>query len=362
MHYAPTPRRQRAAGLAGSVTVLLVAILAGCTVPRTDLEFGAPTAGPRPAPMIDAACEEVLVDEALAISFRDQLDPVDPVLSDLATDGIPVAAAVRTVGGLACEWSNGVPYSPSGADGYVGVRVLVLPDARVEWEAYGIGTGNLEEVADVCARRVEPIVCTTSAMTRGTWSQATAIGADAVEAALAVTNSAANSSGFGVVAGAPWNAPDTSIGRCDTALDAATVGATLGASVEYGLIEAGSSFADAITERAGAVGCGILLGDEFQAAVHVLPGGGWAWRDADLATTGDTVEIAGVDAAVIACTAAGQCRLDALVGDDWVRIATVDGVLTAAEVAERLAAAIAATDPSATARADHTTPAAGRSA
>jgi hypothetical protein len=298
--------------------------------------------------MIDAACAELLTAEALAISFDQALELVDPVISEVAAAGIPVAAAARSAGGVACEWSNGVPYSSSGEDGYVGIRVVALPDARVEWDAYGIATGNLEEVADVCARRVDPIVCTSSAMTLGTWSQATVIGGTAVEASLAVTNSVANQIGSGAAAGSPWLRPANRIEGCGGPLNVAALEAGLGASVDVGPIDPGTSFADFIAARAGVVGCGILVGDEFLAAIHVLPGGAWAWDDSALETSGDPVEVPGAVTTVISCPITGSCRLDAVIGDDWVRIATVDGLLPAAEVSQRLAAIIAsAPSPSA---------------
>lgn len=264
---------------AGSVVVLAL-FVTGCTDDGGgDLVFGEPTAGPRPEPMLAADCTDLVPARLLELSFDVPLTLVDPIASELAEPGIPSAASVRSAGGVACEWSNGEAYAPAGANpDYVGLRVLALPAATAEWERYGEGTGIVEPVVDICARRTEPILCTTTGLVRGTWIEAVATGGRTVEGSLSATNMLLGAHGLMVAGGAPWLRPDDSAGPCETLTDAAAVSVALGADATYDPIASGTTLTDGAERRVGSIGCGILVADEFLAAVHVLPGGAWRAR------------------------------------------------------------------------------------
>ncbi len=309
-----------------AVGAILVLLVSGCTDGSGggDLVFGEPTAGPRPEPMLAADCADLAPDRLLELSFDVPLTLVDPIPSELAEPGIPSAASVRTAGGIACEWSNGEPYAPGGGNpDYVGLRVLALPAATAEWERYGEGTGIVEPVVDVCARRTEPIVCTTTGLVRGTWIEAVAMGGSTVEGSLSATNMLVGAHGLMVADGSPWLRPESSAGPCETITDAAAVSAALGADATYDPIALGTTLADSAERRVGSTGCGILVGDEFLAAVHVLPGGAWARADSGGASIGEPVAVDGLEDAVIVCDG-GVCQLDAILRGSWIRVVAVE--------------------------------------
>ena len=312
--------------------------------------FGEPTAGPRPEPMLAADCADLVPDRLLELSFDVPLFLVDAMASELAEPGIPSAASVRTAGGVACEWSNGEPYAPGGANpDYVGLRVLALPAATAEWERYGEGTGIIEPVVDICARQTEPIVCTTTGLVRGTWIEAVAVGGSTVEGSLSATNMLVGAHGLMVAGGSPWLRPEESAGPCDSLTDAAAVSAALAADATYDPIALGTTLAESAERRVGSTGCGILVGDEFLAAVHVLPGGEWARAELAGRTLGEPVTVDGLEDAVIGCDG-GVCQLDALLRGSWVRIVAVETPDRAArDTVLAVASAVGGDPPAATA-------------
>lgn len=132
-------------------SVLLAVLLAGCAPAAqepVELPSTAPVATPTPTPTptveavvaptpaIDLDClglEDTGVKEVFA--SNDVSTQPSGFTIALAGGRIPYTFAVRQLGGLSCEWSNGAPYSPNvGANpDYVGIRVDAAPLPVEAW-------------------------------------------------------------------------------------------------------------------------------------------------------------------------------------------------------------------------------------
>lgn len=348
---------------AGVLALGIALATAGCApapspAPSVEPVAIEPTVTPSPEPVPDApqptigvTCAELLSTATIAATMPAGVAPIDPSVSRLA--GLPLnaygifdAVYVRASGGLACEWSNGQPQVIG--DEYVGVRVLVLPDAAAAFSRFSRELSHCSEVV--------PVTCSFDALAGGTnwvWTQ------------VYRANSAAAGAQIGdeivtaVAAAGPrapaWSPPAGTIALppadCDAILPATPVGILLGVGVP--LYQGGSTdgvgrFAEggwylpaAAFERAGAARCyyGDGVSMAFPATMEVLPAGAWAWREIRPLITEPAparVEIALLgegDEAWVRCTTDGDgrnCVLDLVAGENWIRLEVWDTELSGA--------------------------------
>ena len=53
------------------------------------------------------------------------------------TTTVPDAYVLQTLGGITCEWNNGVPLvGIPGPTAYVGAQLAILPHAESQWATY----------------------------------------------------------------------------------------------------------------------------------------------------------------------------------------------------------------------------------
>jgi hypothetical protein len=301
----------------------------------------ADTAPPRPA--LDVDCSGLAPAAAITAAFGAGVHSVDPLISQLLTaPTVPDAYVLQTLGGLSCEWNNGVPYLGSpGSTLYAGVQLALLPHAASQWAKYAAIYGSSGEGVfcpadphDYCES--EQLVGTTwvALWMYGAGSEAQA---DALAASIAAAVTAA-------APGAPaWTPPSGTgtIGGCSTLLTPARAQADMavtGTTIVFAHAGGGWSIQSGARENADAVGCLYGYADEESVPAEVgwLRGGEWAY-DAAAAhpvsgwgaiTPAAIPGLAPDDRARIRCTDATApdyegfaiCTVDLALGGNWIQV------------------------------------------
>lgn len=339
---------------AGVLALGIALATAGCApapspAPSVEPVAIEPTVTPSPEPVPDApqptigvTCAELLSTATIAANMPPGVALADMARAELAGAsgvGIPTSAFVRAMGGLACEWNNGQPYDGSGTNpAYLGVRVLVLPDARAHFDRFERIYGS----SPYCASAVVPLYCTRDAMIGTAWLSAEIIGSASDSAAGVIGDeiiAALSTAGPGA---SPWTPPAGTIplsADCDAILPVTPVGSLLGVGVP--LLNQGSDGGGggrnlnlSAREESGSADCyytyeGSMAG---VASIQTLPAGAWAWREARPLITEPAaparVEIALLgegDEAWVRCTTDGHtCLLDLVVGENWIQLQVWD--------------------------------------
>jgi hypothetical protein len=302
-----------------------------------------PTAG-APQPIIDLACDELLATATVAATMPASVVPAVMARAELGGsrgNGIPTSSYVRSLGGLACEWNNGQAYNSSAGSNpdYLGIRVLVLPDAVSQWERFETYYSSTDALGLYCAGMIEPLYCTHEELVGTNWVSAEIIGAGNAPAAEAIANEVLTAVSTAGPGGASWMPPADTIALspdCEATLPVTPVGLLLGVGVP--LVAQGPaggwSLGAGARENASAAGCiytfeGSMAG---VGSIDTLPAGAWAWREVrpliSTPAAPERVEIALLgdgDEAWVRCTADGHsCFLDLVVGGNWVQLQAWD--------------------------------------
>lgn len=336
-----------------NLRVIVLTAAAALTLTMTACGPGAPTSSPTP----DASRTPSATPSASASASAEPLVP-EPVLdltcADLATaslagvlpgdrtsrdpgvstmNALPVIApvySIRSLGGIACEWSNGVAFSPQRgfAPGYQGVRVFVLPDGTAQYDRYidYYGSGGLSCSSDEA-------FCESNDLVGTTWVGIRVEGGASATAAAALASEIASVVG-GAGAGAdPWTPPT---GTADLAADCAgilpdaTVSSALGVGVPVQSVgpAGGWSLEAGADVQNGTVRCSWLYldSDSGVGAMDALHGGAWAWEEARPHLTNPSaptaLTVAGLgpdDEAWIRCAGDGStCTVDLVLGGNWI--------------------------------------------
>jgi hypothetical protein len=350
--------------LAGGILALAALALAACAgsaAPSESTEPAAPTpaetssadpepeAGTQPASRYPLTCDDLVPAQAIADMFDVALEPVDPlVTAGGAGISVPRMTSILSIGGLACEWSNGEPAnSQYGANpAYAGVLVTVLPPQDAGWSA-GATDAGMPSPGDSCGATN----CTiTRVGSSGAWIELSASAGPSTilpPGAAAVADAAATAVDS---AGppAPATAVDASIpADCETLVPTSAVETLTGTSGLVAVTAAGgwSDWAEA-RSIAGDTGCMWQPSgaDENIAAAAWVRGGLWAFERIEaggaLVPAPSELAIVGADRAVLRCDATyAVCGVDLLVGSDWLQVtAPIEehAVSVATEVASRL--------------------------
>jgi hypothetical protein len=339
--------------LALATAAALVAVLTACDpgtpVLPSDPETPVATESPapevvatRPVPRFGDGCADLVPDALLTALVLGAAEPHDLLATQYAAfPVIPRNAAIAQVGGLLCEWSNGIPYSSAtGASGFAGIQLSVLPDAATGWDTlvaqYGYDpvTGNAYCYDEVCGFDV---------FADGYWFSAEMFlppgGGNLADVEALADHLRGEAAGFGAPA-APWSPPGEPVtDDCADFIPAALVDDIYGAGHSLSPESAGggwSLWAEA-SQRNQDGGCGWFYAAEAL-TVEWLNGG--AWLADELGASGGTpvaiADLAEGDSATIECVSPDHCRVTLTIDGTWIS-ANAQLAPGTAEAATRLA-------------------------
>lgn len=300
---------------------------------------GKPELGVKPESRYDVACGDLAADGPLASVHSAAVAPTDPFATALASnDGIPTAAVVLQLGGLACEWTNGAPkvenHQVSAA--FVGTTINVIPDAATQWAnftaTYGAGDSHLN-----CYSTGVVVNCDLNEFLAGSWIEVTTYGVNAPLGGGAedyATAIAPLLDGIRLAIERATISPSTVIesplpipAECDAVITGDRFGESLGIGPTIsGAPHGGWSLDAGARVQAGAVICIFFYPDADLAAgvVQWLPNAAWAAEAAMAVATFPSspldADLAGLDQSWFRCAPDnGQCTVDATVNGNWVQ-------------------------------------------
>lgn len=306
-----------------------------------------PTPPTHPEPLLDLTCDD-LATASLATLLPDTT-PRDPVLKVLDEPTIPSSLSVRSLGGLTCEYSNGVahdPYAGAGAS-YVGAEVVVLPDAATPYERWAEGYGDGDMVCP------SDYGCSSDVLVGTTWVSIRIVGVANAEAAWSYQNEVSAAVAAAGPGAAPWSIESTVPSTCWDIVPDAEIAGALGIDVPiYGQPPHGGwSLEASADERLGASRCwwGIPSSELGPGTISALPAGRWALDDYRPLLTQPgpllAVDVAGMepgDEAWLRCASDdSECTLDLGIDSDWIQVTLVAPDHTAAPPFDRRAGALA---------------------
>jgi hypothetical protein len=295
-----------------------------------------------PQPVLDIDCARLAGTSAITAAFGASVHPVDPLITQaLSTTTIPDAYVLQTLGGITCEWNNGVPFvGIPGPTPYVGAQLAILPHAELQWETY---LRNHEDSGFFCPSSDPQLYCESEQLVGSTWVSLVMQGAvSQTQARNLATSIDAVVAAAGP--GAPaWTPPSGTgiFGDCASLLTPAQVQADMhvtGSTIFFDQPHGGWSIQAGARVNADAVGCLLKFTDEdsVPAVVEWLRGGKWAYDafasySAESWGTNAPVAIAGLpsgDQARIRCTDPsapdyeGQpiCTVDLALGGNWIQV------------------------------------------
>jgi len=288
-----------------------------------------------PQPVLDALCSDILPSSAVGAAYPGGVTEVDLAESIMGADPtISPTYAVQSLGGIACEYSNGEPFSAKRGSNpaYVGVRVVVLPNADSQWnkliDYYG------PDVEGLNCSESEPLFCTFSGFVSGAWIDVTAIGAVSAATVDTLAADAVAAIGAAGKGAGPWAPPvgTTALpADCAGVVSDADVQALLGAPlpVVATLAAGGWSIEAAALENWGGPRCMWRYTDsDFGVgSLQTLPGGAWAWAEAaeflTVPSAPEELDVTGLavgDEAWLRCADDGsECLIDLILGGNWLQ-------------------------------------------
>lgn len=324
-----------------------------------------------PASRFDGTCSDLATPASLAAVLRGPVAVHDPAVSDLASDPIlPDLYTIRQVGGMVCEWTNGV--IQGGRSGllydYIGARVDILPDAASQWTRYADYYEPATNRDEHC-QPIDTFACTLDAYVNGFWVHSYIQGLTGIvssEAELmavadrffdAVLTRVTASSTSGTLP-----ALDPAILRlpadCDSLVTPAQVQAAIATATPLvsGRPFGGWSLGAGARENAGDGNChwGPADADVAIGTLDWIPGGGWAVDEIAAADAGSpwalaTARIPGLtpqEHAITRCiTGDEECFVDFDLGGNLVEVSVLREDLGSPSVGldRRLAAVAIAT-------------------
>ncbi|MEI5584243.1 MULTISPECIES: hypothetical protein [unclassified Agromyces] len=362
---ARTTRRPRTASVAAVLALAALALSACATSPEPTATTEAPppsgtaTPSPEPAPApasgtvrpasrYDLTCDELVPPANISDMFDVAVAPVDPLVTAASAGlSVPRMTSALSIGGLACEWSNGEAYNSQlgTTTPYTGVLVTVVPPQDAGWSDRATGAGLPAPGTDCGAD-----FCSITRVASGAWIAIAAIGgpnailpvgADGVaNAAVAAVDSASPPAAASEV---PSGIPDD----CEGLVPVATVESITGSAGLVAETTAGgwSEWAEAMA-IAGDLGCRWMPSgaDEVVVGAAWVRGGVWAFDRIEaagaLVPAPSDLAVAGADRAFVRWDPErGVCGVDLLVGPDWIQVTSAEQDWALA-VAEEIAAGL----------------------
>lgn len=341
------------AAVAVALALLLSACMPGTPVPvapatvePTPTETAEPVAT-APEPRMNLTCDEIASPASASAVLSEPVTVRSAAATKLgAYPEMPSLFHVRTLGGLVCEWSNGVPESSSRgyAPGYVGASVSILPEADAQWARFVSYYGVVDDRQLYCFSSTT-VDCYLDTLINGYWVEARIQGLN-VDPTLDESGLLAGAAPFfdrliaaveGTGAPGPrWTPPADTLALptdCDAYIGVAEVQSILGISDPLENSSGGGggwSQGGGAVEDSSAGGCGwFFVGeDRLAGGIASLPGGAWAAAEAraagvapyapeDLVLTG----LVEGETAYIRCTPGDQeCYVDITIGGNWVQL------------------------------------------
>ncbi|MEP6842551.1 MAG: hypothetical protein ABJA11_03455 [Pseudolysinimonas sp.] len=335
---------------------IVAAVLVGCTPtpggthpsPNATTETPAPIVTGAaadvavPKPVLDIDCGGLAGAPAITAAFGASVHTVDPLVTQaLMTTTVPDAYVLQTLGGITCEWNNGVPFDGvPGPTPYVGAQLAILPHAEVQWATY---LRNYEEAGIFCPTSSPQLYCESEQLVGTTWVSLVMQGvvSEAQARSLATSiNAVVSAAGPGAPAWTPPSGTGT-FGDCASLLTPAQAEADMhvtGSTIFFDQPRGGWSIQAGARVNADAVGCLLKFTDEdsVPGVVEWLRGGEWAYDafaafDAYPWGTNAPVAIAGLpsgDRARIRCTDPTSpdyerqpiCTVDMVLGGNWIQV------------------------------------------
>ncbi len=355
--------------------IVLVTLLAGCAtepsvapVPSSPAS-AAPTAAPAAAPetRFDLTCDDITTTETVAEFISEPIEKQDALaVYAQQSQELPRLTYIEAMGGLVCNWSNGLAsFSERGVVGTdAGVTVLILPEADEQYAKYEATYGSDAPCG------ASTLTCEFDKLIDGYWvsvSMTSVVFDDAASDEAPPLVSAFFSSVETQVAAlaapaARWTPPAGTVElgtECESIITASEAQAALEMSgdVQLSVPHGGWSIWAAATDESGggSGGCSWSNPDSeySDGALKWLPAGAWAAEKMLPKTTYPTavssVSVANLaedDEAFVRCADdESYCVVDLIIGGNWIQatgFASPDSALSAQERAIALAAAVAA--------------------
>lgn len=285
----------------------------------------APTPTATPTPDAQDPCGGLLDEATARAALGDTVTATDLAATTFAAApfSFPPAYSVRSVGGVACEFSNGVPYAQSvgTSPDYVGVQIQALADAALGWERLqdkyqGQGGGTN------CTTALGPVVCHSDALMESTWVSIYVQGAAEDAARALIASIEAGAAGFSGVEPVD-RAGAAELPGCDGILAEETIESTLaGVDLYTDSPHGGWSLSSEAWLAFGGPRCFWMpeTTSGFSMSLTTLPAGSWAWdeRRDDLATPPEALALSGADESWLRCPTSETCTVDLVVDGNWI--------------------------------------------
>ncbi|MCU1416752.1 MAG: hypothetical protein JWP32_926 [Schumannella sp.] len=308
----------------------ILAIVAAAVFGTALLTAGGPVP---PQSLLNIPCSKLSAAVSPSTFFSTTIAERDAAAQTIReTHELPEDDAIRQVGGLTCEWSNGLP--TTGKGGWLGVRLELLPAAETSFRAWADTWGFTGTAVLGCDGSLLPWVCTYDGLVDGDWLSMRAVGVAGSTAGRELLRGLRDAVQLAGPSGAPvWSPPAGSV-RLPRTCDAIVPGSFVDTAfsprfpVETYVDFFGSSVPSGARSRVGAVVCAWLVDGADIASMITLPGGAWAWPEArPLLTRPGALRPLSIpslrpgDEAYLRCDASRQdCFVDLIVGGNWISL------------------------------------------
>lgn len=342
--------------------------MCGCTMwdpalvsppPVSESPRPTPTAEPPaegPSPRISASCDELIPLEALRAIVTEDIT-FDPERSSSRS---PEDAALEQLGALKCVWANRAPVPPweDQDPDYASTMVQVVPDGEASWVRYSQIYSRLSGPSPYGDKAIGPNchgaepgipgpprhTCNLDALVGAYWLSLsmTAVGGGTAESndqlvvlAREITDPLMATLASEEPPAPRWTPPAYQPVHCQTVLSKEQATSITGVEgLIVGQYLDGPKVGQFVhgLEGTAAKRCLLLIMGTDHAVAHIsfLPGGGWAFRDRSdvwIATNGAVpLDLAGArpgEEFTEQCVRVEEdCRIDMLVGENWLQVTT----------------------------------------
>jgi hypothetical protein len=347
--------------LIAAILLMLAVTLTGCITqpPTTPSAFPTTTASPTATPessapetRFDLDCDSIASTATIEAFTSEPIEKQD-LLANYSEQSpeLPRLAYIEAMGGLVCDWSNGVStFSSSGGPGtpYIGTSIMILPEAGTQFAKFETMYGPASGVQ--CS--ASGPTCSLDTLVNGYWLSVEMHGvifddptSDLPPALVSEFFDSVDSLISALGAPAPrWSPPEGTIALgadCELIIPTSDVQSALALTNEPSVYKPGggwSMWAGATVESGGGR-CSWSANDEetYDGGLSWLPGGAWAAEKLLPGTTNPSgvtpvaiPDLATSDKAFLRCADDdSHCVVDLVIGGNWVQ---VDGYASSGEL------------------------------
>lgn len=349
--------------LVAATLFVLVGALTGCITQPQTTPSASPTATAAPSPTatpeagapetrFDLDCDSLASTAAVAAFIGGPIEKQDPLANySEQSPELPRLTYIEAMGGLVCDWSNGVStFSSSGGSGipYIGTSIMILPEADTQFAKFETIYGPASGVQ--CS--ASGPTCGLDTLVNGYWLSVEMHGvifddptSDLPPALVLEFFNSVDSLISALGAPAPrWSPPEGTIALgadCELIIPVSDVQSALALTNEPSVHKPGggwSMWAGATVESGGGR-CSWSANDEetYYGGLSWLPGGAWAAEKLLPSTTNPSgvtpvaiPDLATSDKAFLRCADDdSHCVVDLVIGGNWVQ---VDGYASSGEL------------------------------